>query len=376
MVPQNAGAFQTPPTMAATVPGSGPGSTMSALPSRSTTVPSPLLVSSSSLTPRPASPRQSARYYTTSPGRPAAFLGSSPQTQKRYDIKSLILRSMVPQVVVHVSADTDQLAEGKGFQDGFWEMLRPYGEQVHGKVTVRDSIGASRSWEDFGVRFSKIEGSPDGHRTRRRSADFTSRETNGSVTAAPSSGAASFRSGANIGRIEELVERQLSLAESMSDAHSAGSSKHTNADAIPVYTLFLQRLLSGLSRSPHETFSHPVACIIAISSRNSTPIEALRQLYDDTSRGDSRLPQWVNNEYLRYYVLVHDEELDDISKTTKLFEQMKRHFGLHCHLLRLRSSQCVPTDDDSVPVPACEWISAAENLEQIKNEGDATTFRP
>ena len=290
---------------------------------------------------------------------------------------------MVPQVAVHVSADTDQLAEGKGFQDGFWEMLRPYGEHVHGKVTVRDSIGASRSWEDFGIRFSKIEASPDGHRTRERSAEFTRGERNGSVTAAPSSGAASFRSGPDIGRIEELVERQLSLAESMSDAHNPGSSTDrdtgsipSDAVASPAYTLFLQRLLSGLPLSPHETFSHPVACIIAISSRNSTPIDALRQLYDDTSRGDRRFPQWVNNEYLRYYVLVHDEDVDDISKTTKLFEQMKRHFGLHCHLLRLRSSQCVPTDDDSIPVPACEWISAAENLEQIKNEGDAAIFHP
>jgi hypothetical protein len=59
---------------------------------------------------------------------------------------------------------------------------------------------------------------------------------------------------------------------------------------------------------------------------------------------------------------VHDEDRDDISESTKLYDQMKRHFGLHCHLLRLRSNQCVVTDDDSVQVPECEWLSPSERL--------------
>ena len=135
----------------------------------------------------------------------------------------------------------------------------------------------------------------------------------------------------------------------------------------PFYTLFLRRILSGLPLAPHETFAHPVACIIAISSRNSTPIEALRNLYEESSQGGRRLPIWVNNEYLRYYVLVHDEERDDISKSMALFDQMKRHFGLHCHLLRLRSSQCISSDDDSILLPRCEWVAASEELTEIQN---------
>jgi hypothetical protein len=106
--------------------------------------------------------------------------------------------------------------------------------------------------------------------------------------------------------------------------------------------------------------------VIAISSRNPHPIEALRNLYDESSRGEKRLPLWVNNEYLRYYVLVHDEERDDITKSMTLFEQMKRHFGLHCHLLRLRSSECVATDDDSVQLPRCEWLAAPEEISEIQ----------
>ena len=65
--------------------------------------------------------------------------------------------------------------------------------------------------------------------------------------------------------------------------------------------------------------------------------------------------------------LVHDEEQDDISKSITLFEQMKRHFGLHCHLLRLRSSECVSSDDDSIQLPRCEWLSASEEFAEIQS---------
>ncbi|KAJ5709808.1 hypothetical protein N7493_010099 [Penicillium malachiteum] len=73
------------------------------------------------------------------------------------------------------------------------------------------------------------------------------------------------------------------------------------------------------------------------------------------------------------HVLVHDEERDDITESTKLYDQMKRHFGLHCHLLRLRSSQCVVTDDDSVQVPSCERLSPQEQLSGA-GEADGTPY--
>ena len=245
---------------------------------------------------------------------------------------------------------------------------------MHGKVTIRDSLGASRSWEDFGVRFVKLgDGLRDPRSVERRSQEGNDLPIDS--YASRSSRAAALRTGGDLDQIEELLDRHVSYAESISGDYGleAAGLNEINGTSTPTtspfYTLYLRRLLSGLPLSPHETFSHPVACIIAISSKNPSPIEALRRLYESTIRGESRLPQWVNGDYLRYYVLVHDEELDDIAKSTALFEQMKRHFGLHCHLLRLRSSQCVLSDDDSVPVPRCEWISAAEELAEMRRKG-------
>lgn len=238
----------------------------------------------------------------------------------------------------------------KGFKGGFWELIRPFGENVSGKVVIRDSVGSSRGWEDYGVRFVELTAG------RNRSSHASNKEFDSALSQA-----------------EEVLERQLNSPED-----SIGRFLHASdlpivnfPTASPLYKLFLRQLLSAGSPTPHETFGHPVACIIAISSRNTAPLESLRQLYADTSSGAKRQPDWVHPEFLRYYVLVHDEDQDDIAESTRLYDQMKRHFGLHCHLLRLRSNQCVVTDDDSIQAPQCEWLSPSEHLSRV---GEAETL--
>ncbi|KAF1821775.1 uncharacterized protein K489DRAFT_389591 [Dissoconium aciculare CBS 342.82] len=273
------------------------------------------------------------------------------------NLTDLILRAFSPHVSVLASADTEELIRHKGINGGLLELLRPFGEHVQGKVTVRDSGGVSRSWEDFSVRFI---GAKDGLEPPR-SGDRRTR----------------LRTGGDVPQIEELVERHLTFSEESSgpvevDYINSQDAVVADPNAIsPFYALYIRRLLSGLPMVPSETFSHPVAAVIAISSRSPAPIEELRSLYDSSNSGDRRLPQWVHNEFLRYYVLIHDEDYDDITKSMALYDQMKRHFGLHCHLLRLRSTQSVPSDDDSIKLPNCEWISASEELSEIvRREAD------
>ncbi|TVY64213.1 Transport protein particle subunit trs85-2 [Lachnellula suecica] len=286
------------------------------------------------------------------------------------DPRNLILQAFVPHIAVHTSADTEELVRDKGFSGGLWELLRPFGERVHGKVTVRDSIGAGKTWEDFAVRFVQLG---DGLEIPevRKSQEGKSLGSNGNTPGTNDPTNKRSRTGGNLNQIESLVDRHLDYAEENPNNgedylnFKEGQSRNLDSTS-PFYTLFLRRLLSGIPLAPHETFSHPVACVIAISSRNANPIEALRNLYAESSNGPKKLPLWVSNEYLRYYVLVHDEERDDITKSMALFDQMKRHFGLHCHLLRLRSSNCVATDDDSVQLLRCQWISASEEIAEIQ----------
>ncbi len=229
-------------------------------------------------------------------------------------------------------------------------MIRPFGENVMGKVVIRDSVGAGRGWDDYGVKFVELGG--DGTGSRATQSDIKGRASNV--------------------LLDEMLERHLDAFEEQHTTRDDRGFGHSSGN-VPItsqiHKIFLQRLLSASTITPHETFIHPVACVIAISSRNPSPIETLRQLYASTSQGDKRLPMYANMEYLRYYVLVHDEDRDDITKSNALFDQMKRHFGLHCHLLRLRSDQCVPTDDDSVELPPSEWMSPLEDLADHGDQG-------
>ncbi|KAH7241778.1 ER-golgi trafficking TRAPP I complex 85 kDa subunit-domain-containing protein [Fusarium tricinctum] len=286
---------------------------------------------------------------------------------------NLILRAFVPHVSIYTSEDTDALMSEKGFRNSLWELLRPFGEDVPGKVTIRDSNGLSKVAEGFSIRFSRF-----GDNIEHPDPTVSGFRNPTSSQAQNGTQASTSRDKQFLTDVEAVVDSHLSYAEesfaAMPHRGLFADQETDSGETSPYYALYLRRLLSGLPISPHETFSHPIACVIAISSRNPDPLEELRRLYTETNQGAKKLPPWVDSEFLRYYVLVHDEEKDDITKSMGLFEQMKRHLGMHCHLLRLRSSQSAETDDDSIPLPRSDWMSAHEELEDIRRSEDDEDF--
>lgn len=344
-----------------------PTASLQSLPFRSSTT-SQLFATTTPPTSRPLSPSGSVTSARTQPGifrssTPTDRAGSGGFANELEDPRVLITRAFVPHIVVASSQDTEELIAEKGFSQGFWQLLRPFGDHVTGKVQIRDSVGASKVCEDFAVRFTKLG---DGVEQPAQN-DLLQLDQDAAQQSVS-------RLGGDLTAIESVVDRHLDYAEQFGQQPNGEMDAELNLaesnGVSPFYLLYLRKLLSGMPLIPAETFSHPVACVIAISSRSQNPIEELRRLYEEATRGPKRFPSWVNGEYLRYYVLVHDEERDDIGKSMSLFEQMKRHFGLHCHLLRIRSSRCVPTDDDSILLPSSDWMSAGEELADIASKED------
>lgn len=282
--------------------------------------------------------------------------------------RTLIQRAFAPHVVVVADNETEELIRGKGLDGGLLQLLRPFGESVPGKVTIRDSVGASKSYEDFGVRFVGMDDVLD--QTPVLNKSHSQQEASHPSTQ-------SRRVGGHVAHIEDLVDRHLQYTEfnaqgSVPDYLDQGEPVAQEGSRSPFYTLYLRRLLSGLPMVPHETFAHPVVGVIATSSRSADPVERLRELYNRQHQGDLRCPQWVDGLFLRYYVFVHEEETGDITKSLATFDSMKRHFGLNCHLLRLKGQQCISSDDDAVRLPTCEWLSASEELAEIQKRGRPT----
>ncbi|KAL4400804.1 hypothetical protein ACI68E_002124 [Malassezia pachydermatis] len=86
--------------------------------------------------------------------------------------------------------------------------------------------------------------------------------------------------------------------------------------------------------------SHPVAMILAVSSREADPLNALAKLYEESSKGDmfAKHP-FLDPSLLRCYVLVHDvsESGGDMSRCTVLMDEVRKTYGLQCAMLSINS---------------------------------------
>ncbi|KAL8963161.1 MAG: hypothetical protein Q9193_000530 [Seirophora villosa] len=291
--------------------------------------------------------------------------------QKNDGLREAILASFAPRVSVFASEDTDDIARDKGFAGGFYSLLRPFAEDVPGKVVVRDSAGASKAWDNFTIRLihDKESLDIDASSVDRLQAD---QERVCHVTPDQKTRTEIYK---RQNLIDAVLDKSLLSTKIPLPDQSVGNDRHQSEQQSPerpssTYSLYLRQLLSETLLLPHETFSHPVACLIAVSSRSEGPLEKIRQLYSATGRSNTNIPPWVGVDYLRYYVLVHDEDRDDIATSTALFDLMKRHFGLHCYLLRLRSMPCAETDKDRISMPRCRWISVDGDLAPVGESDD------
>lgn len=353
--------------------------------------PSAPLVNGQYLSPRPA---PSGRTDSPSPAplsSQASPRGSSETTRSKdggtpaetsawideNDPKETIIKAFLPRVAVYASADTEELVRLKGIYGGFRGLLRPFGESIPGNVVIRDSVGASKSWNSFGIHFTEFD-TNDGALARSQHSDVKGGRVYRDSLLNDSSHFSQSASTVSISSyrpaVDAVVDRYLAFAGGAPSPDEGGEPVKTCRTTPAYYSLYLRKLLSQRPMVPHETFTHPIACVIAISSQCTNPLETLRELYNDTRQGAKKVPIWASNEFLRYYVLVHDEDHDDVGKSMALYDQMKRHFGLHCHLLRLRSIECSQRDEDCTQLPDCQWLSAEEELQKARQGRNLAKF--
>lgn len=322
-----------------------------------------------------SSPRSSSRHSQSNQEqqRYQSSRSSSPVSAGSYNNgpRQTILASFAPRVACFASEDTDDIAKEKGYSRGFHSLLRPFAEHVPGKVVIRDSIGASKAWDDFGIRLIQYQ-----EESRAVESSVGQLQSHQTDTEDDQPGQRSPSDLPSVGNtressIEAIITRSIRPARDNEQTSGVqGSvdgleSRRPSAPA-PAYVQYLRKLLSETVQEPYETFSHPVACIVAVSSRSPAPLEKIRQMYSYSGRTNNAIPPWVAVGYLRYYVLVHDEDHDDIVKSTALFDLMKRHFGLHCFLLRIRSLPCVGTDSEVIESPRCHWKTAVEEISEME----------
>lgn len=196
------------------------------------------------------------------------------------------------------------MLRGKGYAS-FLELLRPFGDCIQGTVNIRDSQAMSIPVDDFTVKFIDFHQYSQGIANGKEKAQ-------GPYAPKPIL-TQHYIPGGDLIAIERLMEQRI---ESLSESHEKETTNGEKTERGSEYSYFLKRMLSAMPVSAHETFSHPVACILAVSSRHPEPIDALLGLYNTTN--NAPIPRFIDAGFLRYYVLIHDEDNDNIDKYSLL----------------------------------------------------------
>ncbi|KAF5385469.1 hypothetical protein D9757_005398 [Collybiopsis confluens] len=132
----------------------------------------------------------------------------------------------------------------------------------------------------------------------------------------------------------------------------------------------LKRCLEGdHTPSKTETWNHPAAIILAVSTNTPNPLQAVSNLHSRTID----LPSWVDPTWLRYTLIVHPKgsALSD-EEAGALYNAVKKQYGLHSYLLPLDMPNPPPAP---VPVPTSKprLPSAGSDYLDVTNQSSSRT---
>ncbi|KAK0546623.1 hypothetical protein OC845_004521 [Tilletia horrida] len=238
--------------------------------------------------------------------------------------ESIIFRALCPRVAVLSSPDVNVVAQDNGCDD-FAELLRPFEAQIP-NITVRTSQLESRQCSAFPLRIDQLDAFEEG-----KSSDTNRHpeEVLDAVTAHISAHARHWDS--EIPRIEVAEKGDIR------PEHVQTPIDHLT----PWFADFRELILGNRAISEHESFGHPVAMLITVSTSCPDPMAAFAQLHEQSQQpaAYSHRP-YMHLEVLRYYLVLHDTNRSgtDLAQTEALLEDVKKTYGLHCCILQVNSA--------------------------------------
>ncbi|CAG8551197.1 225_t:CDS:10 [Funneliformis mosseae] len=269
------------------------------------------------------------------------------QSKQRYQgnrsPKDFVTRVLSPRVAVISTQDADQACQTNNFPD-FLSLIKPFGDRIEGRVSVQDSQGLLNPVENFTIRFAHLTslGQPDVQLTSQIIAEKVK----------------SISSNLNI--LDDLPE--ISKKTDVNERYLAVNQD----DLTPWYAEYRRLFFTFTGVTEHESFDHPVACIIAISSSNPDPENTLLQLYNDTTPAPIFEKGFMDPNILKYCVLLHDNHKETLEHSEAVLEKIKRTFGLNCHLLKLNSiPQTVPTENHDLFSAQASPVKTSNSIPDI-----------
>ncbi|KAL7419589.1 hypothetical protein Q5752_005501 [Cryptotrichosporon argae] len=218
-----------------------------------------------------------------------------------------IVQSLSPRIAVLASADVDDSCEANGCR-GLDELLRPW-EGGTERVSVLSSTLTPTIHPSFPLRFVS-HASVCSNSTASLDADV----------------------------VVDLIGSFVGARRPEEDQH---------------YPLTRSLLLSSRPLAAHETFSHPVGVLIAVSTSTPDPLGTLAKLVGQAVGAGAQAQPWLDGvQVMRFFVVVHDvgKMGKDLAPANDLLAGVKKAYGPHSTLLVINSRP--RRDDASEPPPS------------------------
>ncbi|WBW71888.1 TRAPP III complex subunit Trs85b [Schizosaccharomyces osmophilus] len=258
------------------------------------------------------------------------------------ELRTIIREAYVPRISVICSRDADEFAISKGFPQGFWELLYPFGDRVRGKVRRRNMQDNMVTLEKTSLQFVPVD-SLESHLSDVPVVSIRDILTSKNRTLVLPEAPSKYTFGIHYKNLERWAWNL---------AHEESYEMST--------AMYIRQLLTGMPVASFETFSHPVAHLVVVTSHNPTPFESLRELINSLTQ--ISFPAFVSNDIIYFFVYVHDEDQHDIELSMAIFDTMLQTFGERGYFLRLHSQKATLDYEHTIPFPCSSWLSAEERL--------------
>ncbi|KAJ2313321.1 hypothetical protein IWW54_001587, partial [Coemansia sp. RSA 2705] len=230
-------------------------------------------------------------------------------------LTDFVAKAFCPRILV---LSTPAIAEACAVNscDTFADLLAPFGHDVSTQITIQDGQGAPYFLDKLNVKFTtdfKIE--------KHRPPTWA--ETDELVRQSVA---------ADAGELDVPFLSERGVDASVVAADDVGSWA-------PWYTLFRQQWMATVPASEHESFMHPVACVLVASGSEEDPVWALRSLQNHAAVHRVQTQSFSDGNMLFYYMLVHDgRDAGVLQAIDHKFDQVRRAFGQNSALLKINSS--------------------------------------
>ncbi|KAI8920698.1 ER-golgi trafficking TRAPP I complex 85 kDa subunit-domain-containing protein [Entophlyctis helioformis] len=205
--------------------------------------------------------------------------------------------------------------------------LRPFGFRHHSGVTVTDMHGATAALDPCYIRFVEAHAaeSPD-------PALFQS------VLAADVM--ARYNAAAHV------LPALRTIADVESFRETAGFEAMT-----PWFSHYRNLVALHTGASEHDTFNHPVACLVVVSTSDPSVVATAQSLLSESNLPSILMRPYMDPSVLRLYLLLHDPEEAPNADPAAILADMQRA-GLQTHLLTINSQ---PAEPDQKPIVPDVW---------------------